>query len=293
MPKNSRPDIQVLEARVSRLRAQLLEYKEIRTYDITKHRLRRVANELEECMMIIAEITDKDDSNSRRLIALREPEGPRDNEFEDDGDLADVLFNGPEESDNNSEVSKKSRGYRPKFIVGQFAINLQKCADTPTGIIQINQMSQILNSWYQARFTPETRNPNFYYKASRIHEWIDLLILAGGKALYEGTFSEFKLYMDKWIEDLNTSKDENWLLPLQVRQITQSSGAYTKEAIFIEKIIKSILYTDTFYGDLKDSVARIVIKEEGYDKNEVTIEALLKSCKHVIPTSSFDVTRYQ
>ena len=154
-------------------------------------------------------------------------------------------------------------------------------------------MSQILNSWYQARFTPETRNPNFYYKASRIHEWIDLLILAGGKALYEGTFSEFKRYMDEWIDNLNTSKDENWLLPLQVRQITQTSGAYTKEAIFIEKIIKSILYTDDFYNDLKDSVARIVIKEEGYDEEEVTIEALLKSCKHVIPTSSFDASKYK
>lgn len=290
MPKNSRPDIQVLEARVLRLKNQLLEYKGIRTYEITKQRLANVALELSECVSLITEITGTDRTTTPHIVVKDlKSDDVNSDEFNDDGDLADVLFTDADDFEGSGGISEK---YTPKFIIKMYATQLQLCADTPTGIIQFNQMCFLLNSWFKARFIPETRNPNFRYKADRIHEWVDLIILAGCKALHEDKFSEFISYMDQWIEDLNTSKDGSWLLPLKVRQIEGTIGAYTKEAILAEKVIKTILYNSEFYPDEKDSICKIVIKNEGYTSQELTIESLIESCPHLIPTSSFDAKRY-
>lgn len=287
MPKNSRPDIQVLEARVVRLKTQLLEYKEIRTYDITKRRLAAVGNELEECLAIIDEITQSKSQQS--IVRGISPSEVLDdvNEFNDDGDLADLLFEEPTES------TKDAHGYAPKTIISNYAMRLKECSETPTGILQVNQICYLLYSWFTARYTPKIKNPNFYYKASRIHEWIDLLLIACGQAIHKGEFPIFIAQVDNWIENLGTSKDEGWMLPLEVRKIGDADDNYTKEAIVAEKIIKDVLYDSDFYGDLKDSVSRIVIQKRNYPENSITIKELLEDCPKLIPTSSFDIKKYQ
>lgn len=288
MPKNSRPDIQVLEARVVRLKAQLLEYKDIRTYEITKQRLLKVSAELEECIMIIDEVTRKDGDLDKKLVSLNEPETIWTTEFNDDNEFEDV-FSDPSEDVFDLD---SSFDYTPKKIVGAYASKLQECSNSQTGIIQVNQFCSLLSSWYQERFMPEIRNPNFYYKASRIHEWIDLLILYAGKSLHEGTFPEFKAYMDDWISTLNTSKDDGWLVPLKVRQIKEEEGAYTKEAILIEKIVKPMLYDKDFYPSELLTVTQIVIHKQKYQEADISIENLIKDCPRLVVTSSFDISKY-
>jgi len=288
VPKNSRPDIQVLEARVARLKTQLFEYKDIRTYDITKQRLIKVSKELEECINIIDEVVNGGEGCKHRLVALKEPEIEATDEFNDDGDLADVFFAEPE----TSQVSELAK-YSPKEIIHNYADRLKECSEATTGVVQINMFCSLLNSWFQKRFIPEIKNPNFYYKADRIHEWIDLLILAAGSSINCGTFAEFKSYMDEWTESLNTSKDDGWLLPLKVRQIEQDPCAYTYDAVLIETIVKKILYNDAFYIGERRSVARIVKDHVGCKDEDLTIQQLIKACPRMIMTSAFDITKYQ
>lgn len=294
MPKNSRPDIQVLEARVVRLKAQLLEYKEIRIYDITKQRLSNVALELEECISIIGDITEQGKTeHSNHKIALKEPETAFENEFNDDGDLADIKFMDFIQKRNGSSDTTEQAAYSPSKITSEFRIKIAQCADTPTGIVQVNQVCLLLNSWYSTRFSADTRNPKFFFKAARIHEWIDLILLASGEALATGTFPTFKAYMDAWIGEINTSKDNGYLLPLKVRKITDKPTAYTKEAVLLEKIIKPILYSDSFYPEEKTSIEKIVIDNTGFTHEELCMDELMKACPRLIPTSSFDITKYR
>ena len=291
--KNSRPDIQVLEDRIVRLKAQLLEYKDIRLYKATKSRLATVSAQLAECISIINGVVNSDPN------VFGQPSFGSDDEFDseriefnEDGDLADSFL-------TNSDKGEPQiiQGLSAKQLVGMFSAKLKEGAElqgTSTGIIQVNQFWQLLNSWYQTRFTPETRNPNFHFKANRIHEWIDLLIIAAGHALHDGLFPAFVSDMNAWIANLNTEQDEGWILPYSVMRMQRlSKGCCTREAVLIEDMIKPYLYDWNFYPQDLHSVYKIVITTGGFSDDDLQFDAIIRDCPKLLRTSSFDPTKYQ
>ena len=168
VPKNSRPDIQVLEDRIVRLKSQLVEYKDLRLYQTTKNRLSAVSDELEECIMMIHEIVNKDNNiiSATSISAYEEYPGEGPSEFSSDGDLLDTFLLSPL-PDADVPVAVK---HSSKEIVKAYTARLQECADTvgcSSGILQVNQFCQLMNSWYKTRFTPTKRNPGFFFKADR------------------------------------------------------------------------------------------------------------------------------
>ena len=291
MPKNSRPDIQVLKDRVTRLKAQLREYSELRLYSVTKRKLNSVSEELAECIEIINSIITSDINNIGYDTMSSLDEGCQVvsiSEFSSESDLSDSIF---------SLTSQPK--YSSKEIVSIHAKRIAECEQTlgyVTGVIQINQFIQILNSWYQNRFTPEKRNQSFYFKAARIPEWIDLLILSAGYEINQGTFPAFVDDMHKWISDLNTDKDGNWVLPYRVSKLKQmipkGQGA-TLEAVLIELIVKGKLYDSEFYPDRLRSVSRIVIENSGFSADSLKVDNIIRSCPRLITTSSFNIAKYQ
>lgn len=292
MPKNSRPDIQVLEDRIVRLKAQLTEYKDLRLYGATKRRLSRVSSELEECISIINGIVNTNSNNisSSSLSAYDEYPGAGLNEFDNTGDdLLDTFLLSPNKDPNPEDFGPSARE-----IVKTYRSRLSECAAAVTGIIQVNQFCQLLNSWYQNRFTPATKNPNFFFKANRIHEWIDLLMIAAGHALHEGMFPAFVSDMNAWIADLNTSNDLAWVLPYSVMRMKNvDASCCTKEAVLLEIIVKHLIYDKSFYFDEKHSVARIVISNSGLSESDLTLDSIIRSCPKLIITSSFDKSQYE
>lgn len=292
MPKNSRPDIQVLEARVIRLKAQLLEYKEIRTYGITKKRLSDVALELEECISIIGDITEQGktslDPTAYSSSSVVDTEDVQ--EFDDSGDLSDV-FN----IEHAEEVKQPANIYEPKWIIKTYSERMKVCADMATGIIQVNQFASLLNEWFQTRFSVKGEFPLFHYKANRIHEWVDVMMLAGGYALNSGTFPAFKSELDTWLGELKTPKGENWVLPQSILQIKKDLPNHvTEEAVLLEKILKPQLYDETFYPNEMDSVAKIVMINSSFSSKDLTVSAILDhSPTRFVRTSAFDIKKYQ
>mgnify|MGYP006988864590 CR=1 FL=1 len=296
MPKNSRPDIQVLEDRIVRLKAQLLEYKDLRLYGVTKKRLSAVSEELSECISIINEIVDAGTNNisdsSMSAYDVYPGLGPA--EFSQDGDLLDTsLLNL-----NSAEPSLSSSAISSREIVSTYAARMKGCAETvgcSSGIIQVNQFCQVMNSWYQSRFTPPKRNPRFFFKADRIHEWIDLLMIAAGHSLNEGTFADFIADTNTWIGDLNTPKDQAWVLPLAVMRMKDINAAScSKEAVLLEKIIKPSIYSANFYPEEKHTVQKIVMNNTVFTDKDLELDNILKSCtSKLVITSSFDSAKYQ
>lgn len=290
MANNSRPDIQVLEARVNRIKAQLQEYKGLRLYEITKKRLSSVADELEDCLCIIEEIVGSEVPRPAKVIDLKEPEQLRlPEDFEDD--LSDVLsIQLPEPS---PQLDNKEN-YPPKVIMSTYAKRIAACKEESTGIIQVNQFCTMLDSWYQARFNPEVKNLQFRYKSQRIHEWIDLLILAAGDAIHSKMFSSFKANIDDWVSNLNSPTDGNWVLPKQVMRFkSHTRDQCTQEAVLIERIVKSTLYDEKFYNSQKDSVEKIVISSNKFMLDDLKTSEILSSCPGLIKTSSFDINKYE
>lgn len=294
MPKNSRPDIQVLEDRVVRLKNQLLEYKDLRLYGVTKKRLSAVAQELNECISIITDIVGEESNeiSSSSLSALSEYPGEGPSEFSIDNDLLDTLLLPPFEDGSNQST------YSSKEIVKTYSVRIQNCADTvgcSSGILQVNQFCQLLNSWYQARFPAmRPKGSKFFFKADKIHEWVDLLILAAGSSLHNREFPSFVSGMNSWIKDLNTAKDQTWVLPFSVMQIKKSMGdACTEEAVLLERVVKSSIYDKDFYPDEKDSVKRIVIHNSSLTDDDLEIHSIIQSCgSRIIVTPSFDATKF-
>lgn len=293
MPKNSRPDIQVLEARVVRLKAQLLEYKEIRTYEITKKKLSNVALELQECISIIGDITEQGkaqvDTKVMSLVSDTAAESLSPMEFDDSGDLSDILS--LDESPEADVVSSVT--YEPKQILRSFSSRIKDCADVASGIIQVNQFSGLLNYWFQTRFSTTISYPQFHYKADRIHEWINLLIFAGGYALHSDRFPSFKSTVNSWIEALGSPKGENWVLPKDILDIQFKLPQYsTLEAVLLEKILKPQIYDESFYPSERDYIAKIVMDNSGYSPDQLTVASILEHCPGLVCTSSFDASRY-
>lgn len=297
MPKNSRPDIQVLEDRIVRLKAQLLEYKDLRLYSVTKRRLSVVSDGLEECIGIIDEIVSSGSNNitSSSMSAFTECpiEGP--SEFSGDGDLLDIfLLNPPEGSDTKVVTSR----YSPKKIVSTFSKRIQKLAEseegTSSGILQVNQFCQLLNSWYQTRYTPDVRNPEFKFKSDRIHEWVDLLMLAAGQAMHRGLFPAFLSDMNTWIESIPRDRENIWSLPYSVMQMNNiDASCCTQEAVLLEIMIKPSLYDKSFYPDERTSIHEIVITNSKFTEDDLKIDKIIQDCPKLIVTSSFDASKYR
>lgn len=293
MPKNTRPDIQVLEDRVVRLKSQIEDYKDLRLYKATKQRLSKVCSELEECISILNSVIGEGISS----ISVNP-----DSRYSSDDTYMEFSI----DSDNSTDLGDRlvinagpNKQYSPKEIVRIYSQHMQECADTvgcASGIIQVNQFCQLLNSWYQTRFTPKdvARNPKFLFKVDKIPEWIDLLFLAGGNALHKGIFQDFLADMRSWISDLNTDRDQTWALPFSVTQLQQSRPAcYTKEAIVLEKILKPSLFDKSFYIHNMHTLEQSYSEAFGTAKSDLDLEKILQHCPKLIVTSSFDANNYK
>ena len=208
----------------------------------------------------------------------------------DDSDLSDTF--------EFSSISSSKPYYSPKDIVSIYSKRMQNCADTigcSSGIIQVNQFCQLLNSWYQSRFTPVNaqRNPKFLFRANKIPEWIDLFMIAAGNALHHEMFPAFLSDMHSWIDDLNTPKDSAWALPYSVMQIKKSDNScYSQEAIVLEKILKPSIYDQSFFWEQLNSIESVYSETFGIPKEDLKLNDMIHRCPKLTVTSSFDASKY-
>ena len=291
-----RPDIQVLEDRIKRIKSQIAEYKGLKVYSSTQKRLAAVRDDLAFCLTQLDNILCCNESSAKpvdlvsgvfKVLLESDKLGDLDNNlqtFEDD--LNDVF---------SISISGQADSYPPKTIVSNYHKRLMTCAIEPSGILQFNQFCQDLSSWFEARFSSDSCNSNFKYRADRIHEWIDLFIIAAGSALHDMTFAAFRSELSDWLAKLQTEEDWNWVVPEGVMRFQKYKASdCTKEAILLERIVKSTLYDDSFYPSLRDSIAQIVIKSGRFSAEELRTDSILADCKRfLVVTSSFDPEKYQ
>ena len=294
----SRPDIQVLEDRIARIKKQITECTKYKYYSITKQRFDIMYDQLDECMSMLASITGR--SNKSEDIDLNSTHHSKNSPenyicpslYDESDDISDDEFS--DITDDNLGLPSLSN-YTPREIVCKYRDGLQDCCDfgITSGIIQIGQFCILLNDWYKARFVPDNRNPKFFFKASRIREWLNLFILSAGYSLHYKQFDIFVASTRNWIETLNTAYDDCWVVPSDVLRIrSKENKGSNKEAILIEDMIKPCIYNKEFYPEELHSIRDMVSKNEDFIDDKLDFKSLLESMPQLVVTSTFDITKY-
>lgn len=286
---DNRPDIQVLEDRVSRLKCQIATLKHYSYYSSTVKRLTAVSEDIAECLNMLYDVIE---ANTRKST-----DAPSDSSIDlftsqtEFSNLDDLLT---DFLDNPIPKYAESR----KELIRLFANRFTRCVESSRdelGILQIDLFCIMLNNWYIHRYTTPYRNPKFYFKVEKISTYIDQFILAGGYALNRDKFSTFLNDCNTWIDTLSTPNDSLYPAPYEVLNFdTSKFSNITPEAIFIERLVKPLLYCDGFYADQMHSVEQIVVATGLYTSSDLEFESILNRNRSKLTlTSGFDLNRYK
>ena len=197
-----------------------------------------------------------------------------------------------EDSDDYSEISTS---YSPREIVRKYRDSISEVSIHSFGVIQVNRFASMLSSWYNARYIPERKNPGFNFKADRIWEWIDKLIISYGDAIHNHATDDYIADMNDWIEQIQRDETQIWPIPYFVVEGSESSvlDQCAAEVLLIEKMIKSKLYSADFYPDKSYSIRKIVISNHSELKGLSLTQLMEIVGSEITKTSSFNESDYK
>lgn len=244
-----------------------------RVTSATKQNHLEMKRKLLECLELVDELLEQDN-----VVFDETP-------AEDSCDLDDILIpevlpslNKPTPTLDESRPKDK---YTPKFIIHNYARRLEVAVEDDYESSVASNFVVLLDSWFKQRFLPSIPDPTFHYTASRITEWVDILILSYGKAVHDDRDADFRADFRGWLSDLQTRTDK-WPVPSSVRNVVDSgrTADYTQEAVLIEKLVKPHIYDSEFYSTKMNSVANIVI-EHNQDVELLDINKMADNCPNI------------
>lgn len=151
-----------------------------------------------------------------------------------------------------------------KEIMRHYAENLFKLSNTDTNILEVSMCCRLLASWFGNRYMPEIKNPKFFYKASKIHNWIDAILITYGEAVHNNRVHIYCSELNDWISSLITDLDNVWPLPYFIQQRIKSNYLEIPyEAVVIEHLIKPKIYGPRFYPEYLDTIFKQYEATEG------------------------------
>lgn len=241
-----------------------------------------------KCRMLASQF----EAMSRMLYEIASYEPKKKMSQAHSGDEVDVLDDLDDIVDSSEENNSE---YSAKMILHSFAVRLKLCAQVGLDTVEMNRFADVVSLWYHTRYLPECPNPNFRYRADRICEWIDALILCYGAYMQSGKCTEFLSKMRDWVVVVSRDDGELWQLPYFVSSFITSQNVedFTCEAILVERIFKKAIYDDSFYPmrmhTVEDKVLTYYPELAGK-----SVEDLLGLIHHPLATtSSFDASKYQ
>lgn len=289
---NYRPDLKFMYEKLDHWANQLNECRNYTYYSQGINRLQQMKTILDECSDTIQSIIAESSSTKSKK---------QENNVEDDLNIVfDNLYTKRTvEGDMYESLGlfspKDFYSYDSKYILSTFLNKLKElCSSPPTGVSEVTQLCYLLYTWFTSRYFPKERNDKFFYKAERIYEWIDILIIASGYAIHEGTFSSFKMQVDNWSRQIQTNTSIIWPLPREAFQIRGKLDSLhcLPESVLLERLIKNDLYDDKFYPYENNRIYQIVQRLGNYSEDDLRLSNILENCSNFTVTSSLDLSRY-
>lgn len=211
-------------------------------YNKTKLRYRELASDLLDCVGIIADMLEEDllDNSADYVVdefeELSVPQHDLAAQKKETSAIKEKIKTIDEKVTNiDKETNVTHKDPRNKHTISKFGKIL---ADLPDGEFQsedAKECATYISQWWQARFNPDVKNPNFRYNMTKIPEWIDSIVIAYGKFQHDNKLKKFKKQFDSWIRSVETDVTNIYSTPFFIHELYNSSDPenFTDEAVEI------------------------------------------------------------
>ena len=162
------------------------------------------------------------------------------------------------------KLEEETSAMSTKAIMKHYAETLLSLDNMSTNILEVSMCCRLLASWFGNRYMPEIKNPKFFYKATKIHNWIDAILITYGEAVHNNRVHIYSSELNDWIGSLITDPDNVWPLPYFIQQKMKSSYLEIPyEAVVIEHIVKPKIFNSEFYPEYLDTIFKQYQATEG------------------------------
>lgn len=148
------------------------------------------------------------------------------------------------------------------------------------GYGEVNECAELIQYWFSRRFCQN--NSNFKFQIKQLPSWIQYIVIAYGKACFEGNSDGFAAGFKNWCNSVVSDTTNTWALPYNVFDIMKKPRGehFTLHALVIYDLLMSkhyYLLTDanteikpdplfiadkvrTYHPELEDSVKKRIAK---------------------------------
>lgn len=211
-------------------------------YNKTKLKYRELASDLLDCVGLIADMLEEDllDNSAEYVI----------DEFQE---LSVPNLDAEEQKAADNAIQEKAKSIqqkmttiaqetpvthkdpRNKHTISKFGKIL---AELPSGEYETEEARECatyISRWWQVRFNPDVKNPNFRYNMTKLPEWIDSIIITFGKYVHDKKLPKFRKQFDNWLLSVETDVSNIYSTPFFVHELYDSDNPknFTDEAVEI------------------------------------------------------------
>lgn len=211
-------------------------------YNKTKLKYRELASELLDCVGFIADMLEEDllDNSAEYVIdEFQELSVPHQDAEEQKAVSDEIQMKAKKIEAKMTAITQETpvthKDPRNKHTISMFGKILSELPDSEYETDEAKECATYISRWWQVRFNPDNKNPNFRYNMTKLPEWIDSIIIAFGKYKHDKKISRFRKQFDSWLLSVETDLDNIYSTPFFIHELYNSTDPdnFTDEAVDI------------------------------------------------------------
>lgn len=211
-------------------------------YNKTKLKYRELASDLLDCVGVIADMLEEDllDNSAEYVIdEFQELSVPNPDAEEQKAADAAIQKKAKRIQEKMTTITQETpvthKDPRNKHTISKFGKILYELPNSEYQTDEAKECATYMSRWWQVRFNPDVKNPNFRYNMTKLPEWIDSIIIAFGKYMHDKKLPKFRKQFDNWLSSVETDVSNIYSTPFFVHEIYDSTNPdnFTDEAVDI------------------------------------------------------------
>lgn len=211
-------------------------------YNKTKLKYRELASDLLDCVGVIADMLEEDllDNSAEYVIDEFQELSVPNPDAEEQKAIDDAIQQKAKSIQQKittitQETPITHKDPRNKHTISKFGKILAELPNSEYETEEAQECATYISRWWQTRFNPDVKNPNFRYNMTKLPEWIDSIIIAFGKYVHDKKLPKFRKQFDNWLSSVEIDVSNIYSTPFFVHQIYDSNNPnnFTDEAVDI------------------------------------------------------------
>lgn len=211
-------------------------------YNKTKLKYRELASDLLDCVGVIADMLEEDllDNSAEYVIDEFQELSVPNPDAEEQKAVDDAIQQKAKSIQQKittitQETPITHKDPRNKHTISKFGKILAELPNSEYQTEEAKECATYISRWWQIRFNPDVKNPNFRYNMTKLPEWIDSIIIAFGKYVHDKKLPKFRKQFDNWLSSVEIDVSNIYSTPFFVHEIYDSDNPnnFTDEAVDI------------------------------------------------------------